>query len=485
MVLAVLGGLAMAGVATAQVYTLNNPPVTPKQEELALAESVSQYGITWRFDRPARVGRFVTGDRYVVGPVTVTAISPEPKGGRNGSCLNLKAQEKAGFDDRIPFGRYDASLFLSPPIRLKPGDSLLSSISHETLPPPKPFLWRQGDDQRSPVRTVAVLTCLAEPVPPDAFRPAWCGQTQKVYLARNLRRELLPNLSRDGIPFLCHQGRRDEPFAIQDVARWFQRPWIDVAMDEFTAPVENMPVYGREFARAVGLGTLVLCLDFPPEEKEPVLLGLVQVGIDLWGIAGQGSQPTPWNALGGHGNGRKWPILFAGIMLGDGEMQAPAKNCPYLKFSEDTQTMFGPSWTGAKVVYAGHVGKDGHPRHEGWGAYEHLPPAQWVSNIGENYRRCCTSNAWVAEALACRILHAEKVWDHDAFFAYVDRWMTEDDSEAVAKIKEAKGWDYSADWARQGTTWDPFTKAMWKRYRNNLPPAPDGHTDPKDTETWK
>ncbi len=83
------------------------------------------------------------------------------------------------------------------------------------------------------------------------------------------------------------------------------------------------------------------------------------------------------------------------------------------------------------------------------------------------------------------MLHAEKHWNHDAFFAYCDRWMTEDDTQAVAQIKEARGWDYSANWARQGSTWDPFVKAMWQRYRNNLPPAADGHRDPKDTETWR
>ncbi len=373
-----LACVAGAGLCFGQttVYTKADAPAVPTLDQVPLMESVSQYGITWTFEKPARVGRFVTGDWYVVGPATVVAISPEPKDGRNGSCLNLKAKEKAGFDDRIPYGRYDPSLFLVPPIRLVPGDSLLSSISHQTLPPPKPFLWRQGDDQRSPVKTVAVLTCLAESVPADAFRPPWCGHTGILRRASELRRDLLPALSREGIPLVFHQGRRDEPASVREIARWFQRPWIDVAMDEFVAPVENMPVYGREFCRAVGIASLVLCLDFPPEEKEPILIGLVQVGIDLWGIAGQGSQPTPWNALGGHGNGRKWPIVFAGMLFGDARMMSPEKVYPYLKFSEDTQTMFGPSWTGAKVVYAGHVGKDGHPRHEGWGAYEHLPPAQ-------------------------------------------------------------------------------------------------------------
>jgi hypothetical protein len=62
-------------------------------------------------------------------------------------------------------------------------------------------------------------------------------------------------------------------------------------------------------------------------------------------------------------------------------------------------------------------------------------------------------------------MKAEKIWAHDAFFDYVDRWMTEDDTQAIQEIKRARGWDYSAKWARQGQAWDPFVNNMWKKYR--------------------
>ena len=46
----------------------------------------------------------------------------------------------------------------------------------------------------------------------------------------------------------------------------------------------------------------------------------------------------------------------------------------------------------------------------GWGPYEHTPPSQWKAgqNTSESYRRCCTSVGWVAQALALRLMHAEK-----------------------------------------------------------------------------
>jgi hypothetical protein len=70
--------------------------------DLPLKSSITQYGITWTFKKPMPVGKFLNGDYYVVGKTIITAITPEPRDGRNGSCLNPSAIiEKAGFDSRI------------------------------------------------------------------------------------------------------------------------------------------------------------------------------------------------------------------------------------------------------------------------------------------------------------------------------------------------------------------------------------------------
>jgi len=438
-----------------------------KPAELTLTDRVAQHGVTWTFSERAKVGRFVTGDPYVVGPVTIVAIAPKPENERNGSVLNIPmASGKSGFDSRSPGGRYDPKLSVKPPIAMKPGDILLSSISVEKVRElPAPL--RPADKAMSPVRSVSALTCVAEAPPADAFRPSYADYKEpKTYLARNLRRNLLPSLPRAGIPFEIETGIK---FTLDEWAKRFERPWLDVCFFGFDAAIEYQPHYGREVGRAVGIASLLLCLDFTPEEKEKLLLGFVQYGIDLWGILRAGY--PGWPAHGGHGTGRKWPIVFAGLLLGDEEMQTPKKRFPNVKFGEDMQTMYAKGWTGAKAVYAGHVGAQGSKSDKGWGAYEHTPPAEWVSNLGEAYRRTCTSLAWVGQALAARILHAEKAWDHDAFFDYVDRWMTEDDTEHIKIIKQAKGWDYSMSWARQRQAWDPFVEAMWAKYRQRLPPS--------------
>jgi hypothetical protein len=311
---------------------------------------------------------------------------------------------------------------------------------------------RPSDKSPCPIKTAAILTCLEKAAPADAFRPGYCDPDNIIYRANDLKQELLPNLKKVN--------------KTPDLKKWervFQRPWLDFTFDAFTMPVDNGPQYGREYANAVGIASLLLCLDFTPQEKEKLLVNFVQVGIDLWGIIKAGK--PGWEAHGGHGNGRKWPIILSGVLLGIEGMQRPQKKYPKVQFSEDMQTMYDKGWTGANVVYAGHVGKEGRTDRPGWGAYEHLPPGQWESNLGESYRRCCTSHAWVGEALAARLLNLREVWNHDAFFDYVDRWMTEDDTEHLKEIKKARGASYSEDYQRQRQTWEPFVQQMWDTYR--------------------
>ena len=455
-------GLAVAVAALTAVCT-----PAAADGNLPLYTSVSQYGITWTFDQAMPCGQFVNGDWYVVGGANVIAISPAPTPGRDGSVLNLTTNAgKTGFDDRLEAGRYDASYDVYPTVSLTPGDALISSVSVETVGT-IPNMLRPADHSANPIQTAAILTCMAAEVPADTFRPSYCDRDHSnLYQAGDLQRSLLPNLPRDGITMRHEMGSLSMSIATD----WFQRPWVDTITYGFAAPMENMPVYGREVARAAGIGSLMLCTDYSQAEKEQLLVNMVQVGIDLWGIAEAGGHPG-WYAHGGHNSGRKWLISFAGMMLGDANMAAPSQTYPDLALQEDMQTMYDNCWTGANTVYAGHFGSEGHPSHPDWGPYEHLYPSDWPGDIGESYRRCCTSIAWVGEALAARMLGAMDEWDHQAFFDYVDRWMTEDDSNHIQIILAERGVDYSASWARQGQTWDPFVQGMWNTYRFTYVPA--------------
>jgi hypothetical protein len=486
------------------IYSRDKAPATPKLEELALRESVSQYGMTWHFDQAARVGQFVNGDWYVVGPVTVTSIDPKPLYGaeiprremdsvdkerpeerrvRNGFMVNPPAQMKVAYDSGVR-NYWDPALVQKLPAAIKPGDSFVSTISM-----PKGLKLRaqlrnvieRGVDDSSPIRTAAVLTCVAAPQPPDAFRPAFCDRAPRFYLARDLKRDLLPLAA----------ATRSLP-NIDLIVRFTQRPWVGTCFFGFETPVENMPQYALEYGRVSGLSALLLCTDLRPDQKERLLLNFVQIGIDLGGMIRAGH--PGWTGFGGHGSGRKLPIVFAGILLGDDELANINQSFPKASFGEDEQTAYGESWTGAKVVFAGHSGIDTATgrgrnlvRRQPWGPYEHTPPAQWTDgqHTSESYRRCCTSVGWVGQALALRLMRAEKFWNHDAFFDYMDRWMYENDSEFVKTLKTSTGQDYDHDWCRQGQGSDAFANEMWAKHRTELPAPTDGWKQEHDDSYYR
>ena len=104
------------------IYTTNNPPPTPALIDLPLTNQITQWGITWTFALPAPVGRFVNGDYYVVGSVTVIDIEPPATNGYNGSMLNIQVNiQESGFDSRIQDGRCQRRLACLSSHRLDPG----------------------------------------------------------------------------------------------------------------------------------------------------------------------------------------------------------------------------------------------------------------------------------------------------------------------------------------------------------------------------
>ena len=468
--------------ATVTITAASPPPPPP-----GTASSITKDGITWTFSQPVPVGQFVNGDYYVVGPVTITAIDPAPTTSSpylNGSVIDLPtANGKSGFDSRLNDGTdeswwFDASLRSYPPIALKPGDALVSSISLAQIHS-LPEVMRASDMSASPVRTMSVLTVLSAAPSADAFRPSYCDRSQMIYHANSLQRDLLPSLAPpnpSGTPTLAQ------------FETLYRRSWIDTNAFLFDAPAEYMPSYGQHIAFADSYASLLLMLNFPADQKVNLTNYFVQYGIDLYGCvqAGYG-----WPAFGGHRSGRKLPIIFAGILLNSDGMKNVSSVYPN-KFGEDMQTVYvnqippvgtyQQAWQGATVIYGGHYGvnADGTPVSAGlYGPYEQLQPVDWPlingnEQLGEAYRRCCTSVSWVGEALAIRLLNAESVWNYPAFFDYVDRWMMEDDSQAVAEIKAQTGFDYSANWERQGQTryWlqgefpqYTFIDDMWNAYR--------------------
>ena len=389
---------------------------------------ISQYGFTWTFSEPATAGQYVTGDWWVIGPVTVTSVSPAPAGGLNGSVVNPKAGAKQGYDSRGP--DYDASMLAQYPLALAPGQSL---VSVESLPSPgavPPDSISHKGHPEDVLRAAAVLTCVAKAPPADAFRPAYVGDWKETYEVSQLRRNLLPGLDPAGkLPDLA------------ELNHTFERIWLDHKTD-FTSgyfhPMANMPEYGRDITNAVSEAALMVLLKNP---DETLLLRLIQKGIDNYGVTL--SNNHIWTANGGHDSGRKWPILFAGIMLGNDKMMHVSAT-----FAEDEQTYYGKRF-GSDTQSALWTISPGAINEK----HEETDPATWATtgrgiNNGlraENYRKL-NGPTWMGEALAARIMGATDLWNHPAFFDYEDRWV----NESTGKVKQN----------------NEFATAMWTAYRD-------------------
>lgn len=427
--------------------------------------SISQYGITWTFSGPVESGQYVTGDYWVIGPVEIVNIDPPSvvTGGRviNGSMINPDPDDGSvqGFDSQPRNTGYRESLNVARPggeelsdanpLVVQPGSSLMSAISHPT------------PGTRPQITDAAVLTVIDSRPPDDAFRPPFSGTDKRARyryadLDTSLLRRLAPVPSTPSLAQITEEFRRPWPDFIPD---WMQRD---------TQALNNMPVYGRNVASMVGIGALMLHLDYSVDAKRELLIGFIQRGIDYWGIVQDGGTEN-WIPNGGHGSGRKWPILFAGIMLGDTAMQnlGPGDGTGVAYFGEDAQTFivdeddisrFLRPTDGSNIQQYGEQHR-GMPE---WGIRHAQDPFRDNADWRAGYRSCCTAVAWSGFVLAARIMDAQDLWDHAPLFHYQDRYML------TAGGMEDE-WDVNGEPSGENyRTWVPFTAEMWDRYRSRF-----------------
>ena len=424
-----------------------------------LLGSISQWGITWQFAEPELAGQFANGDWWVVGPVSVVSISPPTQnvGGRqiNGSMVNptTLANGEQGYDSQLyhPFeaGRYQANLNVAigvatnSPLVLPAGRTLISTISYMGASP-------SPEGSMSQLTTAAVLTVLSAAPAADAFRPPYAGTDKTVrFRESQLDYGVLASVApASGAPNLTQ------------IADRFQRVWLDHCSSwtsRFMHPIQNMPDYGRDFTSLLSTGFLMAQLNnYSPAQKRNLVVRLVQIGIDFHGNVLNGGS---WEGVGGQGSGRKFPILFAGRLLGDATMLNIGQSHPSgyygnnhpnnrSQFGEDCQTFYVQQ-TSPGVYNWGYGGYTAaNLNMPEWGnSHTQYPSNDNVSWTADSYRRCCTGNAWVGEVLTARLMGLRDEWNHQALFDYMDRYM---------------GTETVGDWTR---SWEPWQQVMWDLHR--------------------
>ena len=450
-------------------------PPTPSVADLPKKSSVTQYGITWTFDKAYPVGQFVNGDYYVVGPVTIVKISNswhrhgfEPGPGKDGSMVNPGAGGSQGYDKSL--GSYRAELNAAlpngkpisaeNPLVLKPNSSLISTVSwlYESREKTEPGCPRFNGGTKTPrpvLRDGAILTCLAETPPKGSFRPPYCGsdKTPKFNVSQ-LKRDRLAKLAPvERVP------------SVAKTEQGFQRPWIDHVHQfsgAFLHPSRNMPQYGRDMSKAVGKAALLLMLDFeklpgsPSQDK--LLVYFVQLGIDLAGIADAGGS---WPANGGHHMGRKWPILFAGVMLDDEHMSGVGQ---WKTVFQENDNTFHVSQAAVDMTHSNRWSPDKRAPQLPYDA-EHIGLPEWgIRHAGKphadnlNWKatyRGINNMSYPGFVLAAHIMGQKKAWNHDAIFDYIDRSVTNGQRTHPPGTKARGLYVYGGD----------FVMNMWQAYR--------------------
>jgi hypothetical protein len=440
------------------------------------AFSLSQYGITWYFDRVLTpgvdYGQFINGDYWVVGAANIVYIDPHSTeiNGRtkNGAMLNPDPdignkgydKEAQGYDSHMWQGdhHYYPSLNValdvteSNPLILPPGSSLVSCISHD------------NPSNRPQLQTAAVLTILDQTPPDGSFRPPYSGTNKTVsHNISTVNANLTKLLS-------LSSGPLTNVPSVAAAQEWFKRPWLEHIpgyLGAYIHPIDNMPEYGGNVASRISQAAIWLHLDFTEAEKMPLLIGFIQCGIDFYGIIQNGYQNSgktmQWWSAGGQCAGRKWPILFAGSMLNDQGMIGIVSN-PDILFQEDGQTFHvdqaAIDYTNYNQTMCGHNESNyacgGYTQNllglPDWGIAHGVSIDRDTPRWETMYRQCCTARNWGGFVLAAIMMDLTSEWDHDVIFDYMDRYFHYEDT-------------YNGGTYRQDS---PFVGSAWTEYRDDF-----------------
>lgn len=384
-------------------------------------------------------------------------LNPESRGG--GIASMVQGFDSAMFAEKdYPIANercYDAvlnaarpnnrDLSSSNPLIVAADSSLVSSVSFDV---PSVI-----SGIRPQIYDAAILTIVSSAPREGAFRPPPYGSDKsgdwnKFDLDYSILRSLQPV---PGTPPLA------------TVEGYFTRPWLHWHTGSFSqhtsgavgSPSGNSGMYGREVSWRVADGVLSLHLNYPNSQKEKLLISLVQLGIDIYGAVARSS--GVFNALDGINNGRKLPVLLAGLALHDERILEYTDTEKHMVFSEDLHCFQVEQSDVGRPLYT----SDGRKRE----VYltDDVGIAEWggqhdtdISRDGRNWDlayRDIVGSSFVGTCIAARLLSGgTEKWNNPIWFRYVRRYLR-------APIQGAN-------------PVQTFHLTMWNTYVDTTPPDP-------------
>jgi hypothetical protein len=329
------------------------------------ALDITRNGITWTITGTPTSGTYANGDPWVVGPIEITAIDPTPTSTRNGTVVNPSLGSTQGFYSGLSaHNAYSGTLNVGDnlPLAVAADSSVVSTISSTATPAPLYGL----------IVDIAILTVVSSPPADNSFRPTYIGSGSRAsaHTTADLDYSRLNALDRSvlsSVPTLASLvDRFDETWYEQDLnwtGRYLHLPYMGVNG------------YGGNMADQTAQACLSLNLDYTNEEKEDLLIHIVQLGLDYGSILAAGGT---WNNDGGHNNGRLAPVLLAAMVLDDATLKSYCADSAN-RFSEFRQTFFVAS----EDVARSHTGINGQTAYNyasgdigkaEWGSTHHTNP---------------------------------------------------------------------------------------------------------------
>lgn len=214
----------------------------------------------------------------------------------------------------------------------------------------------------------------------------------------------------------------------------------------FIGPTDAVPSYGRDQMAMLGTTALMLCeqpsTQMSAVDREALLAVFLQFGVDSYGMIGAPNlllgDERRFVGGGGHSGGRKYAVLYAGIVTDNPGMRDAAgrhSNGFGQRWKEDAQCLVSGQLDWQGLRYRWRSAEAIQVVYQDVAPYDSQGVSHWTYEQcrDENYRVCCTLPAYIYFDLACRLMenhpaavsiaHAMEAWGNDAFFGCVDRFM--------------------------------------------------------------
>lgn len=409
-------------------------PSTGQAQQQGTTNAISQDGITWHFDQAYTYGTYVNGDYWVLGPVTITRITPDygvfngytdtngiwqeysPARHMHGWEINphkvVVDGETQGYDSMLP--SFSADKIPSFPVAISEHNtSVVKVIGLDCTGTCRPSL-----------KVAAVLTVVTSLPSPTQFRPSYIGNPSEKLVRDRSQVDLnrIPSVINTDVP---SQAAFDAALARQKRLKFEH---IAKGSGHRSRPLLSMedylPYATGEFTNAI----LYAMTTYDRDMREEMAIHLIQHGIDWIGLFNHGYY---FPRGSGEQTGGVLVPVFAATLFTDNSLkqmiltamdQPGSEALPYedhsIQIGRQDRPLFGNDngasayWNnletggGSKTIADPHGYIDGGP----------IP--------GSVYQGCCTSGWWKGMVLAFNLFPAMKeVWYHTPLEAYVQRWV--------------------------------------------------------------